>query len=115
MKQRDRSLAVAGGLRGVGAVAAGLVGGRWSPGGHTASALCQGGGAAFRFPPFLQLRALAGLILWWCYREGGPEQIAHHGTWLSGPPDSQGSRSSASSAPVWFHVFLPLSLCFSLS
>lgn len=68
------SLAVAGGLRGVGAVAAGLSKGRWSPGGHTASAQRLRRRCCLQIPPFLQLRALAGLILCGVTERAGPEQ-----------------------------------------
>lgn len=66
------SPAVVGGPWGVGAVAAGLPKGRWSPGEHTAFAQWLRPRCSPQILLFLQFRALAGLILY-----GITERVGH--------------------------------------
>ena len=51
----------------------------------------------------------------WYYREGGPRpDSAHHGTWPSAPPDSQGSQEPRLLCSVWLHVFVSVALVASV-
>lgn len=109
------SPAVASGLWGVGAVAAGLSKGRWSPGGHIASAQWLRPRCCLQILPFLQFRALAGLILRGIIERVGPDQILlTMGSGLLRHPILRGPRSPASSAPsgsmsLSLLLWLPLS------